>query len=121
MGGALAYIGDQLGVYWGKKRISVFGLRPKQTAVLISVITGLFITLFTLMVASILNENVEIALFNIENLKKNEEKLTKNKKLMDSSTELPVAGFGWRWCKVILLVFTVVSGSRAGRKLVVRY
>jgi len=68
MGGVLAYLGDQLGIYWGKKRISVMGMRPKNTAVFISVVTGLVITLLTLVVASYLNENVRIALFKIGQL-----------------------------------------------------
>ena len=75
MGGALAYIGDQLGIYWGKKRISIFGLRPKQTAVFISVFTGLLITLLTLMVASYLSENVKIALFQIDTLIETQDEL----------------------------------------------
>ena len=75
MGGALAYVGDQLGIYWGKKRISILGLRPKQTAVFISVVTGLLITLLTLMVASYLSENVKVALFEIENLRETQRAL----------------------------------------------
>ena len=75
MGGALAYVGDQLGIYWGKKRISIFGLRPKQTAVFISVVTGLLITLLTLMVASYLSENVKIALFQIDTLIQKQDEL----------------------------------------------
>ena len=68
MGGALAYLGDQLGIYWGKKRISIMGMRPKNTAMFISVITGLLITLLTLIVASYLNENFQIALFRTNQL-----------------------------------------------------
>jgi len=80
MGGALAYVGDQLGIYWGKKRISIFGLRPKQTAVFISVVTGLLITLLTLMVASYLSENVKIALFEIDTLIETQDELRSHQK-----------------------------------------
>jgi hypothetical protein len=75
MGGALAYIGDQLGIYWGKKRISFLGMRPKQTAVFINVFTGLLITLMTLMVASYLSENVQIALFETDKLIETQQRL----------------------------------------------
>ena len=99
MGGALAYVGDQLGIYWGKKRISIFGLRPKQTAVFISVVTGLLITLLTLMVASYLSENVKIALFQIDTLINTQDELRndqrqilkKNKSLVEKNKTIQAA------------------------------
>ncbi len=41
--GAIAYIGDLLGRRLGKKRLSVFGLRPKHTAILLTITTGVII------------------------------------------------------------------------------
>jgi len=43
----IAYIGDVLGKRIGKKRISIFGLRPKHTAIVITVITGAVISVGT--------------------------------------------------------------------------
>ena len=40
MGGVTAYIGDRLGSYIGKKRRSSFGLRPRHTAMLWTVVSG---------------------------------------------------------------------------------
>lgn len=65
----IAYMGDTLGTYVGKKRLTVFGLRPKVSALVITVITGIAITLFTLTVAAILSEDVKIALFSLDKLK----------------------------------------------------
>jgi len=45
--GFIAYIGDLLGRRLGKKRLSVFGLRPKHTAILLTVVTGVLIAGFT--------------------------------------------------------------------------
>jgi uncharacterized protein (DUF3084 family) len=45
--GFIAYTGDLLGRRLGKKRLSVFGLRPKHTAVLLTVITGVLIAGFS--------------------------------------------------------------------------
>lgn len=45
--GFIAYIGDLLGRRLGKKRLSVFGLRPKHTAILLTVVTGVLIAAFT--------------------------------------------------------------------------
>jgi uncharacterized protein (DUF3084 family) len=43
VGGVSAWIGDRLGHWVGKKRISKFGLRPRHTAMLYTVWTGVFI------------------------------------------------------------------------------
>lgn len=45
--GFIAYMGDLLGRRLGKKRLSVFGLRPKHTAILLTVVTGVLIAGFT--------------------------------------------------------------------------
>jgi len=66
--GSIAYIGDVIGTYVGKKRLTVFGLRPRKTAVLVTIITGISITLFTLIAAIFLSENVKIALFSVDQL-----------------------------------------------------
>src|SRR5262249_42669537 len=44
MGGIIAYTGDLIGRRFGKKRISLFKLRPKNTAILITSFTGVFIS-----------------------------------------------------------------------------
>src|SRR5689334_13095042 len=41
--GFIAYIGDLLGRRLGKKRLTIFGLRPKHTAILLTVVTGVLI------------------------------------------------------------------------------
>ncbi len=49
--GFIAYFGDILGRRMGKKRLTLFGLRPKYTAIVITTITGMIIStlaLFTL-------------------------------------------------------------------------
>ncbi|MBQ7630297.1 MAG: DUF3084 domain-containing protein, partial [Selenomonadaceae bacterium] len=33
-GGAIAFIGDKLGTKIGKKRLSIFGLRPRHTSMI---------------------------------------------------------------------------------------
>ena len=65
----IAYLGDSLGTWIGKRRLSVFGLRPRVTAILITISTGMCITLFTLLTAAMLSENVKTALFYVESLK----------------------------------------------------
>jgi len=46
--GFIAYTGDLLGRRLGKRRLTVFGLRPRHTAVLCTVVTGMVIATTTL-------------------------------------------------------------------------
>lgn len=46
--GFVAYFGDWLGRYLGKRRISIWGLRPRHTAMLITSLTGSFIAFLTI-------------------------------------------------------------------------
>lgn len=67
-GGVIAYAGDRIGMKVGRKRLSIFGLRPKHTSMVITIITGVVIAGCTLLVLSLASENVRIALFEISEL-----------------------------------------------------
>lgn len=75
MGAALSYLGDQLGSYCGRQRLSLFGLRPRDTAGLINGLTGLTITAMTLFGASYVSENVHIALTSVDDLRQQAKRL----------------------------------------------
>lgn len=68
MGGVIAYIGDKLGTKVGKKKLSIFGLRPKHTSIIVTIITGILITSSTLGVLALTSQNVRVALFGMEKL-----------------------------------------------------
>ena len=70
-GGAIAFIGDRLGTKIGKKRLSIFGLRPRHTSNVITVITGFVITALTIGIMSLTSDNVRTALFGMEELNAN--------------------------------------------------
>lgn len=67
-GGAIAFIGDRLGTKIGKKRLSIFGLRPRHTSIVITIFTGICITTLTFGVMAAASENVRTALFGMEKL-----------------------------------------------------
>lgn len=48
LSGAIAYAGDRIGSFVGRKRLSLFGLRPRTTAIIVAVLSGMVITLITL-------------------------------------------------------------------------
>ena len=67
-GGAIAFIGDRLGTKIGKKRLSIFGLRPRHTSNVVTVITGILITGLTIGLLSLASKEVRTALFGLDEL-----------------------------------------------------
>ncbi len=88
-GGAIAFIGDRLGTKIGKKRLSIFGLRPRHTSNVITIITGFIITALTIGIMSMTSQNVRTALFGLEEL--NENLALKQSELETLSAELITA------------------------------
>ena len=91
--GVIAYIGDSTGFRIGKKKISVFGLRPRHTAILIAIITGIIISILTITILSILSNDVRTALFGLDELREKQYELTqeikvRNTMLADAHKEL---------------------------------
>jgi uncharacterized protein (DUF3084 family) len=68
-GGVIAYIGDRIGMSIGRKRLSLFGLRPKYTSIVITIITGLLIAGATIAVLVIVSADVRTALFRMKEIK----------------------------------------------------
>lgn len=68
-GGVIAFIGDRLGSKVGKKKLSLFGLRPRHTSILVTIITGILITTVTFGILAIASKDVRTALFGMNKLK----------------------------------------------------
>ena len=68
MGGIIAYLGDKIGTRVGKRRLTLFGLRPKYTSVIITICSGTLIACLTVATMAVLNENVRVALFGLSRL-----------------------------------------------------
>lgn len=68
-GGMIAYIGDKLGTKVGKKKLTIFGLRPKHTSIVVTIITGILITVSTMGVLTLVSRDARTALFGMEALK----------------------------------------------------
>ena len=68
-GGAIAFIGDKLGTKIGKKRLSIFGLRPRHTSMVVTVLTGGLITALSIGFMALISQNVRTALFGMDELR----------------------------------------------------
>ncbi|HBE79296.1 MAG TPA: hypothetical protein DDW65_16215 [Firmicutes bacterium] len=67
-GGLIALLGDRVGMKVGKKRLSLFGLRPKYTSMIITVLTGFFIAGLTLFILTGLSEYARTAIFRLQTI-----------------------------------------------------
>ena len=93
MGGAIAFLGDRIGSKVGKKRLTLFGLRPKYTSVIVTIISGVLISFTTIAVLAVVNENVRVALFGLSQLQAemdslNQEIRVKNRELEQGKMQL---------------------------------
>lgn len=68
LGGFAAYQGDRVGMAVGRKRLSIFGLRPKYTSRLVSVLTGVIIVLLTMTSLLMISHTARQSLFGLEEL-----------------------------------------------------
>ena len=66
VGGVIAYIGDRLGMHVGRKKLTLFGLRPKHTSIVVTIVTGILISAASIGVLSIGSSDVRTALFNMK-------------------------------------------------------
>ncbi|MGQ9473968.1 MAG: DUF3084 domain-containing protein, partial [Candidatus Caldatribacteriaceae bacterium] len=86
LGGIIAYLGDTLGRRIGKRKLSLLTLRPRYTAIVMSVLTGILIAGTTLALLSFASQDVRTALFGMAELKKQLEDL--NREVMERNMEL---------------------------------
>lgn len=95
---ALSVLGDSLGSKYGKKRITLFGLRPRYTSRIITAITGALIAVGVLAVVSVLSQDVRTALFGMkllrQQLNQSEEEAQQARiNLAEASASLDLTGF----------------------------
>ncbi len=68
LGGVLSTLGDRLGSTVGKARLSLLGLRPKKTAVVITALTGALISAVSLGLMLLVSERLRVGLFELDQL-----------------------------------------------------
>ena len=75
LGGIVAAFGDRLGTKIGKARLRLFNLRPRQTAMLITVITGMLISALTLGILFGLSGSLRRGVFQLDEILKQRRQL----------------------------------------------
>lgn len=75
LGGFIAFVGDQVGKKFGKKRVTLFHLRPRYTSMIFTVVFGMLISLVTLLLLTVISKDARTALFGMEKLEAERQKL----------------------------------------------
>ena len=68
LAGGIAYVGDRVGHVVGRKRLSLFGLRPRHTSTIFAIGTGMLIALFVTLFAIGVSSYVQTAFFRLGEL-----------------------------------------------------
>ncbi|MBE9002169.1 MULTISPECIES: DUF3084 domain-containing protein [unclassified Nostoc] len=68
LGGVIATVGDRIGTRVGKARLSLFKLRPKNTAVVVTIFTGGLISASTLGILFAADEGLRKGVFELEDI-----------------------------------------------------
>lgn len=84
LGGVIATVGDRIGTRVGKKRLSLFNLRPKKTAVLVTILTGIGISASTLASLFLVDEGLRKGVFELEDIQRD---LTLKREQLQGTTQ----------------------------------
>lgn len=68
MAGLIAFIGDRVGMRVGRRRLTLFGLRPRHTSMVITVVTGVLIAAVSLGILTAASNEVRLAIFRIDEI-----------------------------------------------------
>ena len=88
-GGILSIIGDRIGMKFAKRRVTLWGLRPKYTSSDLTAATGTMISLFVIVILAIVSESVRTSLFSMQFIQRQIVDLTKQ--LQESRNEQQVS------------------------------
>jgi uncharacterized protein (DUF3084 family) len=71
LGGVIATVGDRIGTRVGKARLSLFKLRPRRTATLVTILTGTLISASTFGILIAGSDQLRRAIFDFETIQRN--------------------------------------------------
>jgi hypothetical protein len=68
LAGAVAYVGDRVGHQVGRRRLSLFGIRPRYTSTIVAIATGMVIALVVTLSAIFASQQVKTAFFKLNSI-----------------------------------------------------
>ncbi len=87
--GVIAYVGDIVGRRMGRKRLSLFGMRPRHTAIAVSVAAGMMIAIVTLAAAMAVSKDVRDGFLRMGEMRREQARLSEQvRKLTSTAADL---------------------------------
>jgi hypothetical protein len=68
LAGIVAYVGDRVGHQVGRRRLSLFGIRPRYTSTIVAIATGMLIALVVTLGAIFASQQVKTAFFKMNSI-----------------------------------------------------
>ena len=87
LSGTIALIGNIVGRNIGRARLSLFGLRPRRTAQVVTITTGMVITVITLVVVLAVSREARLALFRLNDLVRETQRLEGETRRLESEIQ----------------------------------
>lgn len=94
-GAVIAYLGDYIGRRLGRRRATVFGLRPRQTARLVSVLAGIVISGVTIGISVVVSRDVRVGFFQAERLRTENEDLQLTREALERQVRSTRGELAW--------------------------
>lgn len=66
--GAIAFVGDRVGHQVGRRRLTLFGIRPRYTSTIVAIATGMLIALVVTIGAILFSAEVKTAFFKLRSI-----------------------------------------------------
>ncbi|MBD2092683.1 DUF3084 domain-containing protein [Microcoleus sp. FACHB-1515] len=85
LGGVIATVGDRLGMRVGKARLTLFRLRPRQTATVITILTGSIISASTFAILFAVSDQLRTGVFELSEIQ--DDLRDARRDLQDTTTE----------------------------------
>ena len=93
--GGVAYVGDRVGHQVGRKRLTLFDIRPRYTSTIVAIGTGMIIALVVTLVAIFASQEVKTAFFKLSSINAQIADLqSRQSELDDEGQERPLGGRG---------------------------
>ena len=87
LSGLIAFIGDKIGMKMGKRRVSLFGLRPRYSSIIITILTGILIAVLSITILLGVYSELRNALFNINDVLSRLERLNQQLERRDQTLQ----------------------------------
>ena len=85
LAGGIAYIGDRVGHQVGRRRLTLFGLRPRHTSTIVAIGTGMFIALAVTVIALSASKYARAAFFHLDEINDRINQLQHQSEALDKS------------------------------------